>query len=86
MSKSQSDTISTAIRNFLLLHIRVTELTNNDDIFEQGLVNSLFAMQIVIFVESQFNLTVENDELDLKNFNSISSMTKFIETKHQANT
>ncbi len=77
----QSACIKTTIRNFLIQHIRNIELTDTDDIFQQGLVNSLFAMQLVNFVEKQFDLIIENDELDIKNFSSINNIESFITNK-----
>ena len=39
------------VRTFISTHLRRQELTCDQDIFAQGLVNSLFAMQLVNFVE-----------------------------------
>lgn len=49
-----------------------------DDIFKLGLVNSLFALELVIFLEKTFAITIENEDLDLNNFNTIGNLEKFI--------
>jgi len=44
---------------------------DKEDIFERGLVNSLFAMQLVMFVEREFAIVVERQDLDIRHFCSI---------------
>ncbi len=69
------------IREFLVKYIKKNDLKEDEDIFATKLVNSLFAMQLVMFVEKGFGIKVENEDLDLKNFNSINAITEFIDRK-----
>lgn len=69
------------IRTFLSKFVDVSELQDNDNIFETGLVNSLFAVNLVSFIESEFDISIENTELDLENFKDIQSITSLIEKK-----
>jgi acyl carrier protein len=55
--------------------------TYDDDIFKLGLVNSLFALELVVFLENSFGITVENEDLNLENFNKISNIEQFINRK-----
>lgn len=55
--------------------------TYDDDIFKLGLVNSLFALELVVFLENTFGISVENEDLNLENFNKISNIEKFINRK-----
>ncbi len=71
------------IRNFLKETIKVTEIDDEENLFEKGLVKSFFAMQLVMFVENAFQISVENHELDLANFSSIEKMANFVESKKQ---
>ena len=73
------------IRTFLIDSLKVADLLDSDNIFGKGLVSSLFAMQLVMFVENTFNLRVENEELDLVNFNSVNAMTEFVQVKLNGN-
>ncbi len=75
----------TEIRNFLLSHVKTYDLQDDDDFFELGLVNSLFAMQLVLFVENKFSITVDGDDLDVKNFNTISAIDSLIKRKTTVN-
>lgn len=69
------------IRTFLSKHIRNHELNDDADIFGLGFVNSLFAMQLVMFVEREFGITVENEDLNMENFQSVNAIVKFVEKK-----
>lgn len=59
----------------------VDQLADDDDIFRRGFVSSMFAMQLVVFVEDHFGLTVENDDLELENFRSVAALTAFVDAK-----
>jgi acyl carrier protein len=55
------------------------ELHDDDDIFESGVVNSLFAMQLVLFVEQEFGFQVRNEDLERDNFRSVNTITRLVE-------
>ena len=69
------------IRDYLLRVVRYPDLRDDQNIFEDGIVNSIFAVELVIFVEKQFNITVENDDLDMANFASIDAIATFVARK-----
>ena len=69
------------IRDYLLRVARYPDLRDDQNIFEDGIVNSIFAVELVIFIEKQFNLTVENDDLDLANFASNDAIATFVARK-----
>ena len=47
-----------------------------------GLVNSLFAMQLVLHIESEYGLSISNEDLDFDNFKSLEAIAGFIERKN----
>lgn len=60
----------------------ITEpLDDDDDIFDLGIVDSLFALQLVLFVENQFSIVAERHDLDIRNFCSIAALSAFVEAK-----
>lgn len=61
-----------------------SSLGDDDDMFATGYVNSMFAMQLVQFVESDFGITVDSEDLDLDNFRTVSSIAAFVERKKAA--
>lgn len=69
------------IRAFLAKYFKEYDLQDDEDIFAVGFVNSLFAMQIVLFVEQQMGISIANDELQLDNFRTINAMTNLIMSK-----
>ncbi|MBI6547460.1 acyl carrier protein [Xenorhabdus lircayensis] len=55
------------------------------NIFETGLVNSLAAIQLISFLEKNFKIKVEIDDLDNANFSSIQAVCNFLDKKVAAN-
>jgi len=58
-------------------------VADSDDIFSRGLVNSLAALQLVLFIEEEFHVKVDVEDLDLDNFCSIDAMDAFVARKLQ---
>jgi methoxymalonate biosynthesis acyl carrier protein len=69
------------LRAFLGRHIGGRVIGDEDKIFAAGFVNSMFAMQLVLFLEKSFQIAVANEDLELKNFQTINAMAELIERK-----
>ena len=69
------------IAEYLSRFFPVQDLKDDDDIFELGFVSSMFAMQLVSFVEHEFGITVENEDLELEYFRSIDALDAFVSRK-----
>lgn len=69
------------VKQFLGRFFKKHELKDDDDIFSLGFVNSLFAMQLVMFLEKEFSIRVDNKDLDLSNFKSINSICELVQRK-----
>lgn len=76
--------IKDKIRTFLRDKIKQPHLTDEEDYFQEGFVNSLFAMQLVLFVEKEFQMPIGDDDLVLENFNSINAISALVQRKHAA--
>ena len=76
-------TVRTQVREFLAQHLRNMDVEDDEDLFGSGLVNSLFAMQLLLFVESRFGLQIANEDLDIRNFHSVDAITALIESKRE---
>ena len=59
-------------------------VADDSDIFELGLVDSLYGLQLVSFVEQEFGITVDGDDLDISNFCSIAALNAFVAAKRPA--
>lgn len=55
------------------------ELRDDDDIFAAGLVNSLFAMQLVVFVEKEFEIEIGSQDLERDNFRTVDSIARLVD-------
>ncbi|WP_210589288.1 acyl carrier protein [Streptomyces sp. GESEQ-35] len=73
----------TRIAGYLSRFFPVQDL-GDDDIFELGFVSSVFAMQLVSFVEHEFGITVEEDDLELEYFRSIGALDALVTRKLSA--
>jgi methoxymalonate biosynthesis acyl carrier protein len=72
------------IREFVSRFFRGHELTDDEDIFASGFVNSMFAMQLVQFVETTFGITVESEDLEIDNFRTLDAIAALVERKQGA--
>jgi acyl carrier protein len=70
---------TTQILEFIQSRYPQAELTATDDIFQVGYVNSLFAMELVMFVEKTFGVTLPNEELRIDNFRTAAAMSALVE-------
>jgi acyl carrier protein len=75
-----TDEILEKTKSFLAQFINVS-VADDEDLFASGLVNSLFAMQLVLFIEKEFSIKVENEDLDYDNFRTLNAIVGFVERK-----
>jgi methoxymalonate biosynthesis acyl carrier protein len=69
------------IQIFLAQYFGNHELQADENIFSLGFVNSMFAMQLVLFIEQEFQVVIDNEDLDFENFRSINAMVRLLERK-----
>ena len=72
------DAIRETVKRFILSSINVTNLDYDDNLFESGIVNSLFAVQLMTFIEKTFAIEVDMDDLDIEYFKSLNATTAFV--------
>jgi len=78
-------TVIERIRQYVTSSVAVP-VEDDSDIFELGLVDSLFGLQLVSFVEQEFAISVDGDDLDIANFCSIAALSEFVAAKRAAGT
>jgi methoxymalonate biosynthesis acyl carrier protein len=69
------------VRLFLAKYIGSRKLDDNENIFQSLHLNSLFAMQLVMYIEKQIGFQLSSNDLDIENFKSISAIARFVEGK-----
>lgn len=78
---SQTIHIKDKVRAFFTPYLGSRSLEDQDEIFTGGIVNSMMAIQLVTFLESEFGITVESDDLNIDNFNSLDRIDAFVNSK-----
>lgn len=72
------------IRQFMYEDMNVDKSEQLDDdylLIERGAIDSLGIFQTVQFLESEYEVTVEDDELLLENFATIRDIARFVKAK-----
>ena len=78
----ETNGVKEAVRGFILGSINIAHLGDDDNLFETGVVNSLFAVQLMTFIEKTFAIEVAMEDLDIENFKSLSAAAAFVERKN----
>ena len=82
MTTATEKNIKETIMDFIFSSITITDLDADDNLFETGIINSLFAIQLMTFIEKSFGVEVTMDDLDIENFKSINATTSFVMKKN----
>ena len=82
MNAGEENGIKETVKRFILSSINITHLDDDDNLFESGIVNSLFAVQLMTFIEKTFAIEVGMDDLDIENFKSLNATTAFVVKKN----
>ena len=83
---TEAERVKETVKNFILSSINITDLRDDDNLFESGIVNSLFAVQLMTFIEKSFSIEVGMDDLDIENFKSLNATTAFVLQKNALRT
>jgi acyl carrier protein len=74
--------IKETVKRFILSSISIAKLDDDDNLFESGIVNSLFAVQLMTYIEKTFSIEVGMDDLDIENFKSLNATAAFVLKKN----
>lgn len=80
----RKQTIRKFIEENMVIYDESVTFSDSDNIFELGFVDSMFALKLVVFIETEYGLKVGNEDLNLQNFSSIDHISDFIERKAAA--
>jgi acyl carrier protein len=58
-----------------------TPFANDDSLLEQGIIDSTGVLELITHLESNYEITVDDEELTPENLDSISNLTRFITAK-----
>jgi acyl carrier protein len=57
------------------------QLSDSASFLEEGVVDSTGVLELVMFVEETFDVTVEDDEIVPENFDSVAQLAEYIHRK-----
>jgi acyl carrier protein len=76
-------TISENLEKYVLAEVAVDlgkkSLGPDEDLLEQGIIDSLGIMKLVLFLEESYGIQVNDQDIIPENFQCISSMVKYVE-------
>ena len=87
MSIEITTSIETLIQNFILENLLFTDdasqLPVDASFLEEGIVDSTGVLELVMFVEDTFGITVEDEEIVPENFDSVKRLTRYVQMKKE---
>lgn len=69
------------ISNNFLLHEDDVVLNPGSSLLEEGIIDSTGVLELVSFIETEFNIQIGEDEIIPENLDSIENITIFIQKK-----
>ncbi len=77
--------ISESIEKILLTDIAAgsgkKSLGPEEDLLEHGLLDSMGIMRLILYLEENFGIKIEDDEIVPENFQTLNSMVAYVEKK-----
>jgi methoxymalonate biosynthesis acyl carrier protein len=77
MTPVTAEAIEEALLGFLTERVKA-EVAPDQDLFASGLVSSMFAMQLVVHLEEDYDIAIIGPELKLDNFRTVQAMTGLV--------
>lgn len=65
-------------KNMVVFEEDEVVLENDTNIFTSGFVNSMFAVMLLNYLETEFNIEVGDQDVVLENFSSINAMENLV--------
>ena len=77
-----TENVSAEIRGWLQENVTGSrDIPDDYPLIENGVLTSLQTVELVMFLEDRFGITVEDEELDEENFGSIDAITNLVAGK-----
>lgn len=77
--------IEEKVRGYILDNFLFTDdqsaLSSDDSFMEKGLIDSTGILEVIYFLEDEFNVQVEGDEMVPENLDSVNNVVAFVEKK-----
>lgn len=73
--------ISTTLMDYIKQEFpkaRGSDIKVDDDLLSAGIIDSLGILQLVAFIEQQFGITVQDEDVVFENFSSVRAMADYV--------
>jgi len=70
--------VKTKIDDFFFRCTKHSNIDPDEPFFEMGFINSLFVMQLIMFIEKEFGIDVSNDDLLSSSLQTINGACEYI--------
>ena len=80
-AQEAKERITLFIKNNFLLSAEPKELNDGDSFFRKGIIDSTGVLELVSFIEQEFDIKVKDEELLPDNLDSINKVLAFVITK-----
>jgi acyl carrier protein len=79
----EREQISTLIKNELENMAGKSLPNSNDEIFKSGYLDSLNVLNIIVFLEQKFHITINPYDINIDNLGTLNSIVQYVEDKIQ---
>jgi acyl carrier protein len=83
---TDTDVVASKIRAFVHAAVAPDTIDDTTDLFGSGLLGSLFALELVTFIEDEFGFEVEVEDLDIEHFSTLANLRAFVAQKRGLDT
>ena len=70
--------LQSRLLKFFLERVHIEIPSVNTDLFETGALDSLAFVEVLLYMEQEFGITVPFDDLEIDNFRSIKKIAEFM--------
>lgn len=81
MTQNVTQTVRARLREFVARNFYLPDpaaLTDQTSFLDQGIIDSTGVLELVTFVESEYRITVADDDMVPANFDSIDALAAFV--------
>ena len=78
MQSMTQSAVETIVSEFLVRRTGIARLEHTQELFDTGIINSLFVIELLAFLEQRFQIKVTMDDLDLERFSTTERISRFV--------
>jgi acyl carrier protein len=80
-SATLSDLIITFLRENFIAARNLKEIKTDESLLDSGIIDSTGILELIMFLEEKFSITIEDDELTPENLDTIQNLVSFLSSK-----